>query len=251
MTKCPKHQTNNPDNAGFLARVPLFASLKPDHLAEFAAKLRTHNYRRGEVIFWQNDPASDVHIIKTGQVKISATSAEGEEIIMAILTPGDSFGEIALLDGQPRSASAIAMENTQTITLDRADFLDVMSRNPEMMGIVLASLAAGWRRTSHLLEDAMFLDIPRRLGKRLLQLAEKHGVKTGKGIEIDLHLTHNDLAAALGVSPATLKKHLRVLSDSGLIAVERKQVAVLPPDISAEEEHITILRPQELDRHVQ
>ncbi|MBM4443777.1 MAG: Crp/Fnr family transcriptional regulator [Chloroflexi bacterium] len=239
------------EDTAFLAKVPLFASLKADHLAELAAKLKTRNYRRGEVIFWQNDPASDVHIIRSGQVKISATSVEGEEIIMAILTPGDSFGEISLLDGQPRSASAMAMDNTQTVTLNRADFLNVMSRNPGMMGIVLASLAAGWRRTSHLLEDAMFLDIPGRLGKRLLQLAEKHGLKTEKGIEIDLHLTHNDLAAALGVSPATLKRHLRVLSDSGLIAVESRQAAVLPPDISADEERITILRPGDLGRHVQ
>lgn len=218
------------EDAMFLARVPLFASLKADHLAELAGKLRVRNYRRGEVIFHQDDPGADLYIIKSGQVKIAASSLEGEEIIMALLTAGDSFGEIALLDGEPRSASAIAMEATETLALNRGDFLEIMTKNAEMVRTILASVAAGWRKASHLLQDAMFLDLPARLAKRLLELAEKHGVKTADGVEIDLLLTQQDLAAAVGVTRVAMNKQLGLLQDKGLISIEKKRIIILRPD---------------------
>ncbi len=218
------------EDVSFLARVPLFASLKPDHLAELAAKLKTRSYRRGEVIFHQDDPGSDLHIVKSGQVKIASASPEGEEIIMALLTAGDSFGEIALLDGMPRSAGAVAMEATQTLTLNREDFLGILTANADMVRAILASVAAGWRKTSHLLEDAMFLDLPARLAKRLLELAEKRGVKTASGIEIDLQLTQQDLAAAVGVSRVAMNRQLGLFQDGGLISLEKKRIIILRPD---------------------
>jgi CRP/FNR family cyclic AMP-dependent transcriptional regulator len=218
------------EDAAFLARVPLFASLKPDHLADLAARLKTRNYRRGEVIVHQDDPGADLHIVKSGQVKIAASSLEGEEIIMALLTSGDSFGEIALLDGEPRSASAVAMEATQTLALSRTDFLDIITGDADMLKTILASVAAGWRKASHLLQDAMFLDLPARLAKRLLELAEKHGVRTANGVEIDLQLTQQDLAAAVGVSRVAMNKQLGLFQDSGLISLEKKRIIILRPD---------------------
>jgi CRP/FNR family cyclic AMP-dependent transcriptional regulator len=218
------------DDVAFLSQVPLLASLKTDHLAGLAAKLKVRHYRRNEVIFHQDDPGMDLHIIKTGQVKIATVSPEGEEIIMALLTTGDSFGEIALLDGKPRSATAVAMEPTQTLTLSRDDFLTAIAANVEMMTAVLASVAAGWRKTSHLLEDATFLDLPARLAKRLLELAEKHGVKTSEGTEIDLRLTQQDLAAAAGVSRVAINRQLRLFQDSGLISLDKKRIIVLRPE---------------------
>lgn len=214
----------------FLSRVPLFSSLKEGQLAEVAGRLRTRTYRAGEVIFHQEDPGTTLHIIKTGRVKITTSSPEGEEIVMAILDEKESFGEIALLDGQPRSANAVAMKPTQTITLDRSDFLDIMTRNPEMISAVLFDVAAGWRRTSHLLEDAIFLDLPGRLAKRLLELTEKHGVRTDTGIEIDLSLTQQDLAAAVGVSRESLNKQLGLFQERGLVIIGKKRITILRPD---------------------
>jgi CRP/FNR family cyclic AMP-dependent transcriptional regulator len=218
------------EETSFLAGVPLFASLNEAQLAELAGKLRARSYRAGEVIFHQEDPGVSLHIIKSGRVKITTTSPEGEEIVMAILDERDSFGEIALLDGKPRSANAVAMEATRTLTLDRGDFLDIMTRNPEMVSAVLAAVAAGWRRTSHLLEDAIFLDLPGRLAKRLLQLAEKHGIRTEMGIEIDLSLTQQDLAAAVGVSREALNKQLGLFQERGLVALAKKRITLLRPD---------------------
>ena len=218
------------EDAAFLARVPLFASLKPALLDELAGKLAPKSYRRGEVIFHQDDPGSAMHIVKSGQVKIATTSPEGEEVIMAILKDSDFFGELSLLDDKPRSANAIAMEATQTLILRRDDFVDMLSRHPEMVGAVLASLAERLRRTDQLLEDAVFLDLPARLSKRLLELAQKHGVKTDKGLEIDLRLTQQDLAAALGVTRVALNKHLGRLQDDDLISLESKRIIITRPE---------------------
>jgi CRP/FNR family transcriptional regulator, cyclic AMP receptor protein len=220
----------NVEETSFLTRVPLFATLREAQLAGLADKLRTRSYRSGEVIFHQDDPGSALHIIRSGRVKITTASPEGEEIIMAIMDEGDSFGEIALLDGEPRSANAVAMEATRTLTLDRSDFLYVMHRNPEMISAVLAAVAAGWRRTSHLLEDAFFLDMPGRLAKRLLELTEKHGVRTDTGIEIDLSLTQQDLAAAVGVSRESLNKQLGLFQERGLVIIGKKRITILRPD---------------------
>jgi CRP/FNR family transcriptional regulator/CRP/FNR family cyclic AMP-dependent transcriptional regulator len=218
------------EDADFLARVPLFASSKPVHLSEIAHKLTTRNYRRGEVIFHQDDPGSALHIIKEGQVKINTMSPEGEEAILAILTDGDFFGELSLLDDKPRSANAVAMEITQTLALQRQDFMDILGRHPEMVSDILASLADRLRNTDHLLEDALFLDLPARLAKRLLDLAEKHGIRTDKGLEIDLRLTQQELAAALGVSRVALNKQLGLLQDRGLVSIETRRIIIDRPD---------------------
>jgi CRP/FNR family transcriptional regulator/CRP/FNR family cyclic AMP-dependent transcriptional regulator len=170
-----------------------------------------------------------MHIIKSGQVKISTTSREGEEVIMAILKDSDFFGELSLLDDQPRSASAVAMEPTQTLTLRRMEFMDTLGRHPEMVSGVLSTLAGRLRRTNQLLEDAVFLDLPARLAKRLLELAQKHGVKTDKGLEIDLRLTQQDLAGALGVTRVALNKHVGLLQDDDLISLESKRIIITRP----------------------
>jgi CRP/FNR family transcriptional regulator/CRP/FNR family cyclic AMP-dependent transcriptional regulator len=218
------------EEAAFLARVPLFASLNPVLLNELAGKLTPRSYRRGEVIFHQDDPGSAMHLVRSGQVKIATTSPEGEEVIMAIMKDREFFGELSLLDDKPRSANAVAMEPTQTLTLRRDDFMDMLGRHPEMVAGVLASLSERLRRTDELLEDAVFLDLPARLSKRLLDLAQKHGVKTEKGLEIDLRLTQQDLAAALGVTRVALNKHLGRLQDDDLISLESKRIIITRPE---------------------
>jgi CRP/FNR family cyclic AMP-dependent transcriptional regulator len=218
------------EDAAFLAQVPLFASLKPALLDELAGKLTPRSYRRGEVIFHQDDPGSAMHIVKSGQVKIATTSPEGEEVIIAILKNSDFFGELSLLDDKPRSANAVAMEATQTLMLRRGDFMDILDQHHEMVSAVLTSLSERLRRTDQLLEDAVFLDLPARLSKRLLELAQKHGVKTDKGLEIDLRLTQQDLAAALGVTRVALNKHLGRLQDEDLISLESKRIIITRPE---------------------
>ncbi|HWR69870.1 MAG TPA: Crp/Fnr family transcriptional regulator [Dehalococcoidia bacterium] len=218
------------EDSDFLSKVPLFASTRSAHLSEIVRRVTTRNYRRNEVIFHQDDPGTTLHVIKKGQVKINTISPEGEEAILAILTEGDFFGELSLLDGKPRSANAVAMQATQTLALQRQDFMDILGKHPEMVGDILASLADRLRSTDHLLEDAIFLSLRARLAKRLLELAEKHGVKTDRGVEIDLHLTQQELAAALGVSRVALNKQLGLLQDRGLVSLETRHIIIDQPD---------------------
>jgi len=213
-----------------LAQVPLFASLKPDHLSEIASKLTLRNYRRGATIFHKDDPGSTLYIIKTGQVKISTPSPEGEEAILAILTDGDFFGELSILDGKPRSASATAMEATQAFTLNRNDFLDVVRTEPELAIEILAALSDRLRRTNLLLEDAFFLDLPARLAKQLVELGERHGLETDMGLKIDIRLTQHDLASALGASRESVNRLLGQFQDQGLVSIAKQHIYILRLD---------------------
>jgi CRP/FNR family cyclic AMP-dependent transcriptional regulator len=218
------------EDSDLLSKVPLFASTRPVYLSEIVRRVTNRNYRRNEVIFHQDDPGTTLHVIKKGQVKINTISPEGEEAILAILAEGDFFGELSLLDGKPRSANAVAMQATQTLALQRQDFMDILGKHPEMVGDILASLADRLRSTDHLLEDAIFLSLRARLAKRLLELAEKHGVKTDRGMEIDLRLTQQELAAALGVSRVALNKQLGLLQDRGLVSLETSRIIIDQPD---------------------
>jgi len=224
------------ESVDLLATVPLFASLKAKHLSEVASNIVIRNYRRGETIIHQDEPGSMLYIIVNGQVKITTVSLDGEDLIIALLSDNDFFGELSLLDGQPHSASAISMDTTQVMTLQRDDFLKVISNSPEMVSNLLTALSSRLRRTDILLEDAIQLHLPARLSKRLLELGEKYGLKTDSCIEIELRLTQQDLANFLGASRVAINRLLHQLQDSGIISIDRK--------------HITILRPHELENNI-
>ena len=218
------------EDIDLLASVPLFASMKSEYLVELSGKMTGRNYRRGDAIFHKDDPGSTIYIVKTGQVKITTDSTEGEEVILAILRDGDFFGELSLLDGKPRSASATTMSDTKALTLDRSALMESIAKYPELAGDVLAALSERLRHTDVLLEDAVFLDLPARLAKRLLQLSEKHGIQTDKGMEIDLRLTQQDLANTVGASRVAVNKLLGLFQDKGLIDIDKHHIVLINPD---------------------
>lgn len=214
------------EETDLLARIPLFVSLKPAHLGEIAGKLALRSYKRGATVFHKDDAGSTLYIVQNGQVKISAPSPEGEETILTILTDGDFFGELSILDGKPRSATATAMEATSAYALDRSDFLDVVRADPELAIEILSALSKRLRRTDILLQDAFFLDMPGRLAKQLLELAERHGVETDEGLKIDMRLTQHDLASAIGASRESVNRLLGQLQDEGLISISKQHIHI-------------------------
>jgi len=213
-----------------LAQVPLFAGLKSAHLAELAGKLTLRNYELGTTIFNRDDRGSTLYIVRNGQVKISAPSPEGEEVILAMMTDGDFFGELSILDLKPRSATATAMETTSAFTLERNDFLDVVNTEPDLAIQILAALSERLRRTNLLLEDAFFLDLPTRLAKRLLELVKRHGLETDRGLKIDMRLTQHDLANVVGASRKSVKRLLGDLQDQELIFIDKNNIYILRLD---------------------
>jgi len=224
------------ESVDLLANIPLFETLKTEHLSEIASKIRIRNYKRGETIIRQDEPGSMLYIIMKGHVKIMTLTPEGDELIIAMLSDNDFFGELSLLDGQPHSASAVAMDTTQVMTLQRDDFLEAIYKSQEMVHKILIALSRRLRCTDILLEDAIRLNLAARLSKRLLELGEKFGVITDNCIKIELRLTQQDLANLLGASRVAINRLLHQLQDSGLISIDKK--------------HITILRPHELGDNI-
>lgn len=218
------------EHTAFLAKVPLFASLKPDQLSELASKLTIREFRRGETIFHKDDPGSALYIIKTGQVKITTSSPEGEEMILDILTDGDFFGELSTLDGKERSATATAMEPTQTLTLHWRDLSGALGQNPDLTRCIFNVISERLRRTNLLVEDAVFLDLPTRLAKRLLEMAEKRGLQTKDGVEIDLRLTQQDLADTVGASRVAVNRQLGIYQDAGVLRISKHRITLLRPE---------------------
>jgi CRP/FNR family cyclic AMP-dependent transcriptional regulator len=218
------------DLVAMLSAVPLFSGVEPADLAALATRLRRRTYRRNEVILHRGDPAGALHIIRSGRVKITLPSEEGEETVLALPGPGSCFGEVAALDGGPRSATVTAVEPTETFMLLRDDLLSFAREHPEFALALIVSLAALLRRANEWLEDAYFHDLDTRMARRLLDLAEEHGRRTPAGIEVALPLTQSDLAGMLGATRVSVNRLLGVYQDDRLLRLGKGTFTILRPD---------------------
>jgi CRP-like cAMP-binding protein len=218
--------------ADALSAVPLFGGLDEDGLAGLIRGMRVRKFRRGETVFHVGDPGDALFIVMSGSIKITLPADTGDEAILATLRPGDFFGELALLDGAPRSATAIAIEATETYILPRERFRDLIATEPVMREALLATLAAEVRRLTHHVEELHFLDITGRLASRLSRLANESGATTlpDGSIRLAGPLTQGDLAAMIGCTRQSVNKLLGMFTDDGLIRLERDRIVVLNLD---------------------
>jgi CRP/FNR family cyclic AMP-dependent transcriptional regulator len=215
------------DNLELLRQVPLFARLAPAELRVLDASLSSRSFARGAMIFHQGSEGDVLYMIVRGQVRIFTNSLLGQELSMKVFRSGEFFGELALLDGHPRSASAQAMVATETLTLHRDAFRRAISAAPEIAVSVLEELSARLRRTNIYVEHLTSQSAPQRVVRTLLDLADQHGVGEQGATRIDLHLTQDDLASLAGTTRETVNRVLSGLRDQGLIHVERARVSVL------------------------
>jgi CRP-like cAMP-binding protein len=211
-------------------RSPLLANLPSEALARLAGSARRRSYRRGEVIFHQGDPGDALHFITSGRVKVVLDAETGEEAVIAILGPGDSFGELALIDGEPRSATVETLEPVQTLSLSRPEFMAFIRDNPPAAERLLITLAGMVRRTDESMADLVFLDLEGRLVKKLLELADAHGRDVDGAIEIELPMTQEDLAAMIGATRASVNKLLGWYEDRGAIQRRGRRIAIFDQD---------------------
>jgi CRP/FNR family cyclic AMP-dependent transcriptional regulator len=219
-------------DAQSLARIPLLQDVSEEALAQLTRALRRRSYHRGEVIFHQGDPGDTLHLVRSGRVKVVLPAETGDEVLLAILRPGECFGELALLDGEPRSASVVAMEAVETLVLGRQEFLTFCRSNPETTERLLANLARIIRKVNEDVADLAFLDLPGRLAKKLLELAESDGqpMEGGKGIEITVPLTQEELAGMIGATRPSVNKVLGWYEDQGAIRRIGRRIAILRPE---------------------
>jgi CRP/FNR family transcriptional regulator, cyclic AMP receptor protein len=210
--------------------VPLFASLSPQQLEELGRMARRQRFARDEVIFYQGDSGDSFYVILAGQVKVSVSSPEGQEAILVMLDAGESFGELALLDEQPRSATIEATGPTEVLVMRKDEFHRIIHQYPDIALHLLRVMTKRLRDTDQLVQDAAFLDVAERLAKKLLQLIESHGRKSERGIELDIHLTQQDLAAMIGATRESVNKQLGAFRDRGILSVDRQRITILKPD---------------------
>jgi CRP/FNR family cyclic AMP-dependent transcriptional regulator len=209
-----------------LRRSPLFARVSEPSLARLAQSLRRRRFRRNEIVFHQGDPGDSLHVVVTGAVKILLPSPEGDEAIIATVREGEFFGELALLDGAPRSATATALEPTETLVLPRATFVELLDREPGLRDALLAGVASELRRLTGHVEELHFLDLAGRLAMRLVRLArQRHPDLTGEA-RLDWPYTQTDLAAMIGGTRQSVNRLLSDLEAEDMVRIERDTLVI-------------------------
>jgi CRP-like cAMP-binding protein len=212
--------------AFLLGRTPLFVGLEQAELLALGAGARWRRYRKGEYIFHQGDAGDSLFVLTEGRVKVIFVSVDGDEMILATLQPPESFGELALIDGGPRSASIQALQPTAALILTRATVLELMSRQPRVTDVVLRSLGGLVRRMIAQAADLVFLDLHGRVAKLLLRLIADPTAHPGEMPSLDLNVTQSDLAAMVGGSRQSVNQILRQFERRGYLHVEGHKVIV-------------------------
>lgn len=200
-----------------MARSPLFDGIAGDELTRIALTMTRRRFRRDEVIFHEGDPGDSLHVVVEGRVKITRESSEGDEAIVVILAPGDSFGELVLLDGAPRSATATAMEASVTMTMTRATFVELVESGSPFRSQLLIGIARRIRRLTDQLAEVHFLDLAGRLALQLTRLAEESAPGQATDITLSTTLTQSDLAAMVGGTRQRVNQIIGDFAADGLV----------------------------------
>jgi CRP/FNR family transcriptional regulator, cyclic AMP receptor protein len=204
-----------------LKKVPLFSDLSEVELARFAEVTREREYPKNSVILFEDDPGDALYIVSAGQVKVVLIGEDGREVILSVLGDGDFFGEMALIDDEPRSAHVIAMRDSQLLVLRRDDFQAQLVAQPKIGLKLLRVLVQRLRRADEKIGGLVLLDGNGRVARLLLDMADEGG-----GPKITRRLTHHTIAQMIGSSRETVSRAMRELVDRGLIEVTRREISI-------------------------
>jgi CRP/FNR family cyclic AMP-dependent transcriptional regulator len=197
---------------------PFFQQMRTEELDEIIGFAVERRVPRGTVIFSKGDEGSSMMAVLVGRVRISAVSADGKEVTLNVIGSGEIFGEIALLDGKPRSADATALEDSVLMVVERRQFLPFLLHNEALVERLLAVLCDRLRRTSLVLEEIALFDLPARLARLLVKLSQDYGRPApGGGVRIDLKLSQRDLATLVASTRETVNKQLRGWREQGVV----------------------------------
>jgi CRP/FNR family cyclic AMP-dependent transcriptional regulator len=216
------------DKLSLLRNHPLFGDLPPAVIEHLGSYMKTRKVARGATIFAKGDPGTGLMGVLAGSVKVSVASAEGKDIVLNIFREGEIFGEIALLDGRPRTADATAMAPCELIVIERRDFVPFLSGHPDVMLKFIEILCSRLRRTSEQVQDVTFLNLPTRLAKTLLELTASEAA--GAAPRRKVAITQREISQIIGKSRESTNKQLRAWAKRGWIRLERGGVSVLAPD---------------------
>jgi CRP-like cAMP-binding protein len=209
---------------------PLFQAMQPAELDEILRLSTERRVARGATIFQQGDEGSSMMAVLYGRVRVRVFSPEGKEITLNVIRAGEVFGEIALLDGKPRSADVVADEDSQLLVVERRQFIPFLMKNVDLYLRMLVVLCERLRRTSLALEELALFELPSRLARLLLKLADDYGRPGQSGIRIDLKISQRDLANQVASSRETVNKQLRVWRDDGVVDIDAGYIVIRRPE---------------------
>lgn len=205
----------------------LLRHLHQEELSRIAASATLVRHRLHATIFQKGDPSASLMAVVSGRVKICAYSSDGKEMVLNIIDRGSLFGEIALLDGQPRSADAVAIEDTELLVLDRNRLMPVLTGNPETAGRMITVLCQRLRQTSEALEDALLRDAPSRVARGLLRLASTFGKQEAGGTRLDIKLSQQQMGSLIGISRESINKYIVEWSRAGHLKVNNGFITIV------------------------
>jgi CRP/FNR family cyclic AMP-dependent transcriptional regulator len=208
-----------------LERTRLFRGLPAATIQRISALSTRRSYSNSAIVFSQADPGDALYGVITGRIRISASSPNGREMFLNIMEPGDTFGEIALLDGRRRTATATATAPSELIIITRDHFLELLQRESELVSHVVQLLCERIRWTSGLAEESALLGVPERLARRLLSLANLHGRQTPNGVE--LSISQEDVARFLGLSRQAVNQYLQNWKMQGWLTLGRGKIVIV------------------------
>jgi CRP/FNR family transcriptional regulator len=213
-----------------LSRVPLFAALDPEADEALRSALQYEKLTRGDAVFNEGDPGDKLYAVVEGKVKITRTAADGRENLQDVAGPGEMFGELSLFDPGPRTANAVAINDCTLATLTHDALRPWLTGRPDVAMQLLQALAQRLRRTNDVLADLVFSDVPGRVAKALLDLADRFGEETPEGVRVAHDLTQEELAQLVGASRETVNKALADFAQRGWLVVEARAVVLLDPE---------------------
>lgn len=207
--------------ADFLATVPLFSGIDRTELQRFADMTRERFYPRGSVILFENDPGDSLFVVRQGRVKVVLIGEDGREVILGVLGVSDHFGELSLIDDRPRSAHVIAMDDSHLLVLRREDFRKRVEASPAVAWSLLSELSRRLRRADEKIGGLVLLDVPGRIARLLLDLADESG-----GSTIEKRLTHQTIAQMIGASRETVSRAMKDFQEANWVTIERRRITL-------------------------
>ncbi len=213
---------NRPDETlRALRSCQLFGDMPASGLEAILSVAGDRHIRRGRLIFQRGDAGSSMMAILAGSVRIGSMSRDGKQVTLAVLGAGEVFGELALLDGKPRSADATALEDTRLVEIGRPAFLRLLRDDDALLSGLLALLCERVRNASASVEELALLDLPTRLARVLLKLSVDYGRKTPGGLRIELRISQQDLSTLVAASREAVNRQLQTWREAGILGTER------------------------------
>jgi CRP/FNR family transcriptional regulator, cyclic AMP receptor protein len=218
------------DNSKLLGKCQLFSGIDADALKDLASRAYRQRYTAGEQIFHTGSPGQSLMAVSSGTVRITFPSTKGKEIILSDLTNGEVFGEMSLLDGNERSADAVALTNCELMILERRDMLSFLEKNPHICLKLLNVLCGRLRRANELMADIAFYDLPMRLAKTILRLAKGSASAPEASMKTKLSTSQLELANMIGASRENVNRCLNDWQRRGIVNLEDGWIFLVIPD---------------------